>query len=358
MKGPPIMMTNRIKNKMSTKNKTLHEVFVSSTGAIDLASIMVGIIVIGLIGGVIAATVFAIIPWAQDNAAKQQLDSIATAEQAYIGLNVTASVGVSSTPEPAFIAGAALATNLVSFFTPTSTTVLAGEGVVRPVYGSLQQLSDKKLFSPSSGVGISGFWDKDFTMCANDVSAGGGVFQAAVVSASGNTFTITSDAMNPKKAVIGDSTCLGVIQENGKPALVNSHNEGTSPATPPTGGEPATPPAGGEPSSWDCNTKVMGYGVYSESIISCDWLQGAQWNDSFPNPADRTAANCAAAAEQGWNGRGFPWYGDIETQKKGFIDVCMTNGWIDQYNDLNATIELGYTGAYGGDPSFTPIYVN
>jgi type II secretory pathway pseudopilin PulG len=48
---------------------------------------MVGIIVIGLIGGVIAATVFAVIPWAQNNAAKQQLDSVASAESSYRGLS-------------------------------------------------------------------------------------------------------------------------------------------------------------------------------------------------------------------------------------------------------------------------------
>ena len=52
-------------------------------GAIDLASIMVGILVIGMIGGIIAATVFAIIPWTQDRAAKQQLDSVAVAQSAY-----------------------------------------------------------------------------------------------------------------------------------------------------------------------------------------------------------------------------------------------------------------------------------
>ena len=63
------------------------QAFKSSRAAIDLASIMVGIIVIGLIGAVIAATVFAVIPWAQDNAAKQQLDSVASAESANVGLN-------------------------------------------------------------------------------------------------------------------------------------------------------------------------------------------------------------------------------------------------------------------------------
>jgi surface protein len=56
-------------------------------GVIDLASIMVGVIVIGMIGGVIATTIFAVIPWAQDNAAKQQLDAIVTAESAHMGFS-------------------------------------------------------------------------------------------------------------------------------------------------------------------------------------------------------------------------------------------------------------------------------
>lgn len=63
--------------------------FKNEDGAIDLSSIMVGVLVIGLIGGVIAATVFAVIPWAQDNAARQQLDPIVQAENAYFGLSST-----------------------------------------------------------------------------------------------------------------------------------------------------------------------------------------------------------------------------------------------------------------------------
>ena len=66
---------------------SVREAFKNEEGAIDLASIMVGIIVIGIIGGVIAATVFAVIPWAQDNAAKGVLDSVATAESAYRGFS-------------------------------------------------------------------------------------------------------------------------------------------------------------------------------------------------------------------------------------------------------------------------------
>jgi alpha-tubulin suppressor-like RCC1 family protein len=41
---------------------------------------MVGVIVIGVIAGTIAATVFAVIPWSQDSAAKQGLDAVRTAE--------------------------------------------------------------------------------------------------------------------------------------------------------------------------------------------------------------------------------------------------------------------------------------
>lgn len=65
------------------KSNVFRSVYKSSKGAIDLASIMVGIIIIGLVGGVIAATVFAVIPWAQDNVAKQQLNEVVTAQSVY-----------------------------------------------------------------------------------------------------------------------------------------------------------------------------------------------------------------------------------------------------------------------------------
>jgi type II secretory pathway pseudopilin PulG len=54
--------------------------YAEDNGAIDLASIMVGVIVIGIVGGVIAAAVFGVIPWSQDHAASQQLDAVKTAE--------------------------------------------------------------------------------------------------------------------------------------------------------------------------------------------------------------------------------------------------------------------------------------
>jgi len=74
---------NKKRHYMHKINRTLQ----STRAALDLASIMIGVIVIGIIGGITAATVFAVIPWAQDNAAKSSLSSIATAESAYAGFN-------------------------------------------------------------------------------------------------------------------------------------------------------------------------------------------------------------------------------------------------------------------------------
>jgi alpha-tubulin suppressor-like RCC1 family protein len=87
----------------------LNKVLYSSRAAIDLASIMVGVIIIGLIGGVIAATVFAVIPWSQDKAAKQQLDSIHTAESAFLGLSSDPSQDLTNGKKNSFANSAELA---------------------------------------------------------------------------------------------------------------------------------------------------------------------------------------------------------------------------------------------------------
>ena len=55
----------------------------TTDGAIDLASVMVGVIVLGIISAVILATVFSVIPWSQDRAAEMDLDSVNTAESVF-----------------------------------------------------------------------------------------------------------------------------------------------------------------------------------------------------------------------------------------------------------------------------------
>ena len=129
-------------------------VFKKEDGAIDLASIMVGIVVIGLIGGVIAATVFAVIPWTQDNAAKQQLDAIVVAESAYKGLS-------SDTP-PALPAGHQANS-----------------------YANSASLADAKLLQ------------EDDAYCVMTVNDGTG-YQGFARSASSNIFYVTHEISQPR----------------------------------------------------------------------------------------------------------------------------------------------------------------
>jgi surface protein len=112
----------------------LTKVLQSSKAAIDLASIMVGVIIIGLIGGIISATVFAVIPWSQDKAAKQQLESIHTAENAFYGFSADASTVLknkaNSTRElrNTFADSAELASNSLLTSNPTYCVVPTTDG--------------------------------------------------------------------------------------------------------------------------------------------------------------------------------------------------------------------------------------
>ena len=101
----------------------------NENGAIDLASIMVGVIVLGLIGGVVSATVFTVIPWSQDNAAKQQLDSIASAQSAYKGLSSGVPPEVSSgNPVNSYADSSVLETENLLTAGNNYCTVLEAEG--------------------------------------------------------------------------------------------------------------------------------------------------------------------------------------------------------------------------------------
>ncbi|KQO98625.1 sialidase family protein [Leifsonia sp. Leaf264] len=59
----------------------LRHAITASRAAIDLASIMVGVIVIAIVSGIIGVSVFAVIPWAHEQAAKSNLQSVVLAEQ-------------------------------------------------------------------------------------------------------------------------------------------------------------------------------------------------------------------------------------------------------------------------------------
>lgn len=118
----------------------------STRGAIDLASIMVGVLVIGIIGSVIAATVFSAIPWAQQQAARGDLDSIRSAE--------SVAYAQSSLPGPA-------------------------------KYLSVAELETAGLLQSSPRVGVT-------------TNAAGTCYVAASRAATGDLYVITSDDPDPK----------------------------------------------------------------------------------------------------------------------------------------------------------------
>jgi type II secretory pathway pseudopilin PulG len=167
----------------TAKNKaasgSVKAAFTNEDGAIDLASIMVGIIVIGLIGGVIAATVFAVIPWAQDNAAKQQLDSVASAQSAYIGL----STDVSGSGTQQSFGGAAITATT----TNGVTTYSLATGTARKTIVSGTGATANTLFDGTS---------KD--VAVGNIGVGNGAhYGAAVQSDSGKVFYISDSKTQP-----------------------------------------------------------------------------------------------------------------------------------------------------------------
>jgi hypothetical protein len=157
---------------------SLKAAFTNEDGAIDLASIMVGIIVIGLIGGVIAATVFAVIPWAQDSAAKQQLDSVASAESAYIGLSTTDNTGAGQSQ---------------SFASLSGNTITGSDGSVLFDATPLNSGTTQKLAVNATGTGTSAHYG------------------AAIRSASGKVFYITDSKTQPTNQATTGATTIDSI---------------------------------------------------------------------------------------------------------------------------------------------------
>jgi surface protein len=65
------------------KATSMRKLLKSAKGAIDLPSIMIGVVVIGILSGIVGATVFVAIPWSQDKAASNSLSSISAAQESY-----------------------------------------------------------------------------------------------------------------------------------------------------------------------------------------------------------------------------------------------------------------------------------
>ena len=115
----------------------------STKGAIDLASIMVGVLVIGIIGGIIAATVFSVIPWSQDEAAKGSLDAVRDAQAVYF----TGGEGVT---KYAADGGAGTTAVAASFTSASALATAAGAGKYLDYAG----LVSENLIQESDSVAV------------------------------------------------------------------------------------------------------------------------------------------------------------------------------------------------------------
>lgn len=196
-------MSYMITAKQKVDKGPIASAFKNENGAIDLSSIMVGIIVIGLIGGVIAATVFSVIPWSQDNAAKQQLDSVAAAQSAYIGLSyngTTATYGGAIIDQ--YTSGSTSRTTYTADIDTNNRTSVGGASPVAQVLFSAP--AESKIIIGKYGV----------TPDAHYV--------AAIKSASGTRFYITDT--NTRATSAGTSGNLGTqfTVSGATPAQVNT----------------------------------------------------------------------------------------------------------------------------------------
>lgn len=66
---------------MRAEQPSLHPI-ANESGEVDLVSIIIGVVLVGILSVGVLAAVFGVIPWSQNNAAKQDLTAIRTAQNA------------------------------------------------------------------------------------------------------------------------------------------------------------------------------------------------------------------------------------------------------------------------------------
>lgn len=135
-------------------------------GAVDLPSIMVGIIVLGILGSIVAVSVFAVVPWAQDKTAQQEASSIHTAQETFVGTKTNTD-----------------AMSLYQVLTPMTND----SGLLQ--YANLKDLLDKDLLNSVTLKDGSDTVSSDGRIC---VIGGEGTYQTWVASKSGHHTYYTS----------------------------------------------------------------------------------------------------------------------------------------------------------------------
>jgi surface protein len=173
------------KTKMLKRDTTFGGLPQSIAGAIDLASIMVGVIVLGIIGGVVAATVFSVIPWSQDNAAKAELGAVRDAQT------------IARVQEGAYLTIPQL---VERGYLPAGATASGGSAVATASFGAATAVE------PIVIDGLTGTVDSD-----------GACYLAASASDTGNVFFTTSESVGVflYEAGVSEHACgdIGALAE-------------------------------------------------------------------------------------------------------------------------------------------------
>ena len=146
----------------------IFEALKNERGGVDLGSIMTGVVILGITGGVIAATTLGVIPAIQNNVAKSSLSTISLAQSSH----------------------------------------KQGTGK----YGTMQDLVDKNLMEKSNETGANENISADGKFCT--VVYATGAYMASAKGSSGKYYTITDKNLTPKEfknpsaAVIKSDTCF------------------------------------------------------------------------------------------------------------------------------------------------------
>lgn len=75
---------SRIEASKSAAKVRVADAFKNEAGAFDLPSILVGVVVVGILTAGVLASIFGVIPFAQDKGAQQDLGAITTAQGVYM----------------------------------------------------------------------------------------------------------------------------------------------------------------------------------------------------------------------------------------------------------------------------------
>lgn len=264
----------------SSGTRNLRNIWRNQQGAIDLASIMVGVIILAILTGIVGAAVFAVVPWMQDNTAKQRLSSLQVAESSYSSLlsstanstNTAAGPTGSSTSTLAFI------NPLERLFPATPSTRVTAAAANS--YGTLAQLSAAKLYTAPPNMKLA-------------LGTSSSCYAATIRSDSGNTFWFDSLTSQTQKYT-SSSTSLCADLTTIAPTNGSSAAGGSTPTSSPSPtAAPAASPADQATFVFNCPAGTTNAYIPVEGFVGT-----VTWGGGTTSTATYTAAKALDSVAQ------------------------------------------------------------